>query len=506
MRYRDLTVLMLAVFALLRVIYILLSPFDLSPDEAHYWEWSRRLSLSYYSKGPGVAWVIAFFTGIFGDTEFGVRVGAVFFSTAASFLMYLLGKDIFESEKVGFYSALLPNITPIFSIGSILMTTDVMFIFFWAAAILCVKKGTDKRRSGWWYLAGALIGLGFLSKYTMVLIYPCLLLYFLASRHDRFWLGRKEPYLAGLVSLAFATPVILWNILNGQVTIKHTMGQAHIGSGGMSFAPFFEFLASQAGLLTPFIFIAIVYGVWKSLCLGLRDRRKELLLVFFTSAPLFLFFLLKSFHGKVQANWAVASFVTAFPAAVWAFGMAYERRRARGKNFLKAVAVISVSIGVLASFIAYFPWVLEPLGVKKALTGPPYNRVTGWKELGAKVSVIKEEMEKDGPVFLASDTYQITSELAMYSLGNPVAYNMNTGARRMNQYDLWPGLEGVIGQNAVYVKGGDTEAEPEVLSGFERCEKELIVIHWGLRPLKEFTAFRCYGFKGISVKDKNESY
>ena len=33
-------------------------PLDLAPDEAHYWDWSRRLDWCYYSKGPLVAWLI----------------------------------------------------------------------------------------------------------------------------------------------------------------------------------------------------------------------------------------------------------------------------------------------------------------------------------------------------------------------------------------------------------------------------------------------------------------
>src|SRR5204862_4108891 len=33
-------------------------PLDLSGDEAHYWDWSRQLDLSYYSKGPLVAYII----------------------------------------------------------------------------------------------------------------------------------------------------------------------------------------------------------------------------------------------------------------------------------------------------------------------------------------------------------------------------------------------------------------------------------------------------------------
>ena len=31
---------------------------DLSPDEAHYWDWSRQPDWAYYSKGPLVAWLI----------------------------------------------------------------------------------------------------------------------------------------------------------------------------------------------------------------------------------------------------------------------------------------------------------------------------------------------------------------------------------------------------------------------------------------------------------------
>lgn len=45
--------------------------FNLAPDEAHYWAWSRRLDWSYYSKGPMVAYLIALSTqsgGVSGET------------------------------------------------------------------------------------------------------------------------------------------------------------------------------------------------------------------------------------------------------------------------------------------------------------------------------------------------------------------------------------------------------------------------------------------------------
>src|SRR6202162_5112655 len=39
---------------------------DLAPDEAHYWDWSRHLDWSYYSKGPLVAYLIRAGTALAG--------------------------------------------------------------------------------------------------------------------------------------------------------------------------------------------------------------------------------------------------------------------------------------------------------------------------------------------------------------------------------------------------------------------------------------------------------
>src|SRR5947208_1127731 len=68
------------------VAYLALAcPLDLAPDEAHYWDWSRHLDWSYYSKGPLVAWLIRGSCELFGawserftgSLGFAVRLPAV---------------------------------------------------------------------------------------------------------------------------------------------------------------------------------------------------------------------------------------------------------------------------------------------------------------------------------------------------------------------------------------------------------------------------------------------
>ncbi|MBI5237949.1 MAG: glycosyltransferase family 39 protein [Deltaproteobacteria bacterium] len=505
MRYRPPLIVILIIIAAGRLAYIAWAPIDLSPDEAHYWEWSRRLALSYYSKGPLMAYVIAFFTALFGDTAFGVRAGAVVFSAAFPYLAYLLGIETSAGEKAGFYAALAVNAVPLFSIGSILMTTDVLLIFFWLASVYSVNRAVSGR-AGWWYAAGVFSGLGFLAKYSMALIYPCVFSFLLFSIKERGWLKRKEPYLALLIGLVVSSPVLIWNIQNGLVTMKHTLGQIQGGEGAGSIISFLEFTASQAGLLTPFILAVLIYGMWRSLKSGLKEKDSGLLLIFFTSAPVLTFFLIKSLHAKVQANWAAISYAALFPAAVWAFMKAYESYGDKGKALLKGLAFAAVFLAIAVSFAAYFPWLIEPVVKKDLFSRPPFNRVTGWRELGAKVSDVSAELEKNSKTFIMSDTYQITSELAMYTKGRPIAYNINTGSRRMNQYDLWPSFNELYGYSAVYVKGGDAGIEHMVAASFDRCEKELFKVHYRGRPVKAMSIFRCYNFKGLKEAPNPERF
>jgi len=497
--HRRRVIILIAVFTVLRLAYIGLGPFDLSPDEAHYWEWSRRLGLSYYSKGPAVAYVIAFFTAVFGNTAFAVRLGAVVFSALSTYMVYLLGAELFGSERAGFWAALMAGVTPVFAAGAVLMTTDVLLVFFWAAAVYCIKKAVDGRGARWWYVSGLLVGVGFLGKYTMVLLYPCVLLFLIVSPAQRRWLKRFEPYIAAFISLLTVTPVILWNILHEQVTIKHTLGQVRAGGGGFSLTPMLEFLGSQAALITPVIFAGLVYGVWRAGQRGLEEDAPGPWLAFFASAPLFAFFLLKALFGKVQANWAVASYVSAFPAAAWAYAGLLQGLGRGARRGLRTAAAFGVASAALVSVLAYLPVLLEPVGFEQILDGPPYNRVTGWHTLGEKVSDAVAGFTRAGaePPFIMSDTYQIASELAFYTPGNPVTYNVNTGSRRMNQYDLWPGLEGLAGRDALYVKGGVVEIEPLVASAFESCKREVFTIYRRERVLKEFSLFHCRGFRGM---------
>src|SRR5437762_6074863 len=113
----------------------MLATTELEFDEAHYWMWSERLAPAYFSKGPGIAFAIRASTAIFGANEFGVRFFSPVLAAGTSLLMFYFARRLFGATA-GLWAVLALNVTPIFNLGSFLMTIDPLSIFFWLAAMI----------------------------------------------------------------------------------------------------------------------------------------------------------------------------------------------------------------------------------------------------------------------------------------------------------------------------------------------------------------------------------
>ena len=95
--------------ALIHVAYLLFfCPLCLAPDEAHYFDWSRHLDWSYYSKGPLVAWMIRAGLELFGPISLAisgsempaVRLPAVICGTLLLWGSYVLAQKVFRKQKI----------------------------------------------------------------------------------------------------------------------------------------------------------------------------------------------------------------------------------------------------------------------------------------------------------------------------------------------------------------------------------------------------------------------
>ncbi|MFB3818020.1 MAG: ArnT family glycosyltransferase [Candidatus Methylomirabilales bacterium] len=475
----------------------LIGTWPLSADEAHYWEWSRRLDWSYYSKGPAVAYLIAAGTRLGGSTAFWVRLPAVVLSTGLAVLGYAMASRLFKSARAGFLAVAFLSAMPLYAVGAMLMTIDPPFVFCWALACALLIRAAERQTEMAWYPVGLALGLGLLTKYTMLMLLPCALLWLLAAPRLRPWLVRRGPYEAAAIGLLCFSPVLVWNARYGWLSGRHVVGQASGGGDRPLLATLLggpEFLGGQLLAVSPLLFLVLAAGVawaWRE---GRQPGREALLLLACLSAPVFLFFQAWSFAWKVQANWAAHAY---FPAAVAAAGWceswghrASKSRRSRRRLNRFVLAAILLPAVVLP--LAIVPGLPVPLPEKLDL---PSKRLRGWPELGQAVGEAAARLPRRP--FLVSDRYQIASELAFYVPGQPRTYTANLG-RRMNQYDLWGGWDALLGQDGLFVAYGSGEAPEAVRSAFARVERLRVVpiTHRG-RHLTDFVIFWGQDFRGF---------
>src|SRR5215831_17992808 len=113
----------------LRIAYLAHDcPLELAPDEAHYWDWSRHLDWSYYSKGPLVAYLIragcvlvgSWSRSLTGTDMLGVRLPAVVCGSLLLVSLYILTVQVYRREGLAFAVVALALTSPVFVAGSTL--------------------------------------------------------------------------------------------------------------------------------------------------------------------------------------------------------------------------------------------------------------------------------------------------------------------------------------------------------------------------------------------------
>jgi len=487
-----------AVLTAVRFAILASGAVELSGDEAHYWEWSRRLDWCYYSKPPGVACLIWMGKLLFGDTELGVRFMAPVLSLLSSLVLYHLGKRLYD-RKTGLAAALLLQVMPLFSAFGMGMTPDSPLIFFWLLSLYFLHRAWSGGTASDWLLLAVSLGLGLLSKYAIIFLYIPAILLLVTTAQGRQRLRTVWPYLCLVLSFAFFAPVLFWNSQHGWVMFRHDLGHVRVARG-WTFSPLtaLDFLGGQLAVVTPILAVLMIYLLIR--------RRREDPFSFWLTIPILAGFFVKSLQGRVNANWPLIAWLAAIPPMAAFLVHRYHALTVNQKRWVSAGLIIPVVATLFLYLLAAlsFPWPQGTLTLHLPfrtlnVSWPhnPADKLIGWRQLGNEVSQLTKEM--DGPLFILSDSYMTASELAFYVEGRPTTYCANLG-RRMNQYDIWPGFDGLQGYDAIFVTAKSV-THPDLIAAFERLEANPIDIRdrFG-HVVKTFSVYRCYGFKGWTKK------
>ena len=478
---RD-TVILSVVAALFAFRLLTIIVIQLAPDEAYYWYWGLHPSLAYSDHPPLVAWVMAFFTALGGDTELFVRLGGFLLSAAALFFLWDTARTLFPSVRELAGDVLLAfNATLLFPAGSIVQTPDTPMLFFWAAAAWCGSRIVTGGPGRWWYGWGAALGLGLLSKYTMILLVPCTFGFLLFCPSLRHWLTRKEPWLGLVVAFGIFSPVLYWNWQHDWLSFTYQLRQGFSPKQKAVPLKLLEYLGGQAGVVTPILFLLFAAYSVKALRIHLEKGNSAYLYLLMTSWPVLAFFGFSTAMGKVaEANWPAPAYITGFLLAGAVFRNDYASRPAH-----RRLAVAGLALGLAATLViqAHLMKPFLPIPAGKDQT----RQFHGWRELGEQVSRIIDERPAAHGYILVSDKGTTLAEAVFYSGARLTGLDLFQPER----YVFLGNLSALRGKDAVLVLHGSNE------TGLKRYEGYFDSIE--LAGAHDFL-FRGEKIDGLSVK------
>ncbi|MGE5612354.1 MAG: ArnT family glycosyltransferase [Bacillota bacterium] len=488
-------------------------PIALSGDEAHYWDWSRQLDWSYYSKGPLVAYIIRASCALFGDTMAAVRYPALVLALGVSLATYWLARKLFESDRVALGAVLLYHLVPMFMAGSVLMTIDPPFFFCWGLATCFAAKAIFDGRRWAWVALGLAVGVGFLAKYAMFLWLVSLLVFLIIDRDARKYLRSRWPWMATGIALLFTTPVIVWNARNGWVSLWHVTRQTGTGSeASFEIGNPLEFIGGQIGALGPMLVVILVGAAVYALSRrgSVDPHRRGMRFLACIGLTYFGIVGITSLRTKIQVNWPAPAYFTLMILAAYFLGT-----RLQNRSLWKPWRVWlwgTVATGFAFMPLAHNTELIYPLVgrisrmVSKKEPTAKWDfsyKLRGWEQLGQRVS--KELATLNPGAFVLCANYQVTAEMAFYVKGQPKTYYVGSWYQnpeertRQSQYDLWPDRRldnaALFGRDAVFI--GYTPPA-DLRAAFESMESipDETIVRSGLM-VRTFQMWRCKSFKGM---------
>jgi dolichol-phosphate mannosyltransferase len=312
----------------------------------------------------------------------------------------------------------LMQVLPFFFLAGMLMTPDAPLTAAWAGTLYFLERALMAGRPRAWLLAGVSIGIGLISKYTIAMLVPAVVLFVILDPQSRRWLLRWEPYAALIIALVIFSPVILWNAQHEWASF------AFQTSRRLAEAPRFalhKLIISVLVLLTPTGVLTLLVSRFtrgtaaSDEAEGADASRRWLFIRLSVLVPLSVFVVFSVRHD-VKIDWTGALWLGAVPALatsiVW-----FGTKGARGIRAWVYSAWGPTAVFMLLLYsvgLHYLALGLPGVGYSSRLELVP----VGWRDLGRQINAIADDIRRQTgmePVIVGMDRYELASQLAFYA-------------------------------------------------------------------------------------------
>lgn len=462
-------------------------------DEAYYFSYSLRPSLSYFDHPPMVALIAGFFPSITGIiTPLTLRLTATLLFTFGSLLLYFLALQVMQWNAAVVTFAFV-HLSPMMSLGAgTLVLPDSGLFFFWvlAARFLFKILIKNEKRAPLWIAAGVCSGLAMLSKYTGILLGISLLLYLILYKRDLFL--SPGPYLYGFFALLIFSPVLIWNFQHDFISFTF-QGSRGIGKG---IRPdlFFSAIAGQALYLTPIVFLPMLIVIWQTFKKGIFESELTYRIFFFWGTVPVLIVNFIALFKSILPHWTLPGYILLMlPLGRW-----YSESMGKYR-WLPAVSRASIAFILLVTIIVFshakFGILREDLWAKKGwitekqAQKDPTLDLHGWEEINTYLE--REQIDRED-TFLFTYRWFLSGEVEFATEGKYRVMCFHPKDSR--GYGIWDAKLNMVGKNGIYICTNRYFYDPveKYSEYFESISApDSLVIKRGGRYAKTIYFYRC---------------
>jgi 4-amino-4-deoxy-L-arabinose transferase-like glycosyltransferase len=278
-------------------------------DELGVLDDGRYLDWGYVSYPPFTPFIARIALALFGPSLIGLRFFAVLAQSIAMVLTGLMARELGARRRAQAIAALAAAIAPM----SICMGTMFQYIAFdylwWVLAAYLVVRLIRSGEARWWMPIGAALGLGMMTKYTMIFFIAGLVAGVLLTP-ARHYLKSRWLWAGALLSLLIFLPNLIWQIKHDFISLTF-LNHIHARDVEMGRADgfFVQQLLVNASIFTFPLWIAGLYYYF----VGAEGRPYRVLGWMFI-VPLLLFFFA---HGRFYYMAPAYPMLFAAGAIVW---------------------------------------------------------------------------------------------------------------------------------------------------------------------------------------------
>jgi hypothetical protein len=330
----------------LHAVVLVVTPFGLQRDSFLYFAMGDHLRLWRMDFPPLIAIMGNVQTAIFGHTLAAARVFPALEGTAILVLAVLIARELGGGPFAQGLAALPMLCAGIFLRPANLFQPVVLDQLWWTLALYTLLRvgradagGNTEQARNWWLWFGVAMGLGLLTKFSILFIGLAVLCAIVVTRLRR-WLATPWPWAAAGVAFAIGSPSIV-----GQIALHFpVVEQMHeLQAGQLVHVTYLDFVLSQPAMIGLMGFLLGIAGAaallfWKPFA----PYRAA------GWACVFVFVLLMLLHGK--AYYVGPIYPTLLAAgAVWLDTARLQRRPSVPRVFrwgVVAVLVIEGAIGL----------------------------------------------------------------------------------------------------------------------------------------------------------------